>query len=62
MSVLCQKRACPFSVCYRTLASQSGVLATQLWHHLYLSESLCDLLDQEPYPQIERPIRPQMAA
>ena len=39
-----------------------GVLATQLWHHLYLGESLCDLPTQEPNPHIDRPTKTQTAA
>jgi asparagine synthase (glutamine-hydrolysing) len=33
----------------------TGVLATQLWHHLYLGGGLCDLPDGLPTPQVERP-------
>lgn len=40
----------------------SGVLATQLWHHLYLGESLCELPNHEPNPEVERPIKTQAAA
>jgi asparagine synthase (glutamine-hydrolysing) len=40
----------------------SGVLATQLWHHLYISGGLCDLPELTPQPQVERPMRPPEAA
>jgi len=40
----------------------SAVLATQLWHHLYLGDSLCDLPNQEPEPEIERPMKTKAAA
>jgi len=40
----------------------NGVLATQLWHHLYLDGSLCDLPNHEPKPHVERPNRTQAAA
>jgi len=33
----------------------SGVVATQLWHHLYISGGLCELPNQSPQPQVERP-------
>ena len=33
----------------------SGVVATQLWHHLYISGGLCELPDLSPRPQVERP-------
>ena len=40
----------------------SSVLATQLWHHLYLGGGLCDLPEQSPRPQVERPSLPPEAA
>ncbi|MEE8296872.1 MAG: asparagine synthase (glutamine-hydrolyzing), partial [Hyphomicrobium sp.] len=40
----------------------NGVLATQLWHHLYLDGSLCDLPNHEPKPHVERPNNAQAAA
>lgn len=40
----------------------NGVLATQLWHHLYLDGSLCDLPNHEPKPHVERPSKSQAAA
>lgn len=40
----------------------NGVLATQLWHHLYLDGSLCDLPNHEPKPHVERPNKTQAAA
>lgn len=36
----------------------SGVLSTQLWHHLHFGGGLCDLPDLAPSPQVERPISP----
>jgi asparagine synthase (glutamine-hydrolysing) len=33
----------------------SGVVATQLWHHLYISGGLCELPNQSPAPQVARP-------
>jgi asparagine synthase (glutamine-hydrolysing) len=33
----------------------SGVLATQLWHHLYVGGGLCDLPEAIPQPSVERP-------
>ena len=39
----------------------NGVLATQLWHHLYLDGSLCDLPNHEPKPHVERPNKTQAA-
>ena len=36
----------------------SGVVATQLWHHLYISGGLCELPDLSPHPQVERPSPP----
>lgn len=32
----------------------TGVLATQLWHHLYLDGSLCDLKPATPQPKVEK--------
>jgi asparagine synthase (glutamine-hydrolysing) len=40
----------------------SGVLSTQLWHHLYIGGGLCELPEQSPRPQIERPMPPPEAA
>ncbi|MFA9442253.1 MAG: asparagine synthase (glutamine-hydrolyzing) [Hyphomicrobium sp.] len=40
----------------------NGVLATQLWHHLYLDGSLCDLPNHKPKPHVERPNKTQAAA
>jgi asparagine synthase (glutamine-hydrolysing) len=40
----------------------TAVLATQLWHHLYLSDSLCDLPNYEPHPHVERPLKAQAVA
>lgn len=40
----------------------TGVLSTQLWHHLYLGGGLCELPDQAPAPQVERPTLPPAAA
>ena len=40
----------------------SAVVATQLWHQLYLGENLCDLPNQEPAPHVERPIKARAAA
>ena len=40
----------------------SGVVATQLWHHLYISGGLCELPNQSPRPQVERPSMPPAAA
>jgi asparagine synthase (glutamine-hydrolysing) len=33
----------------------SGVVATQLWHHLYISGGLCELPEILPRPQVQRP-------
>jgi asparagine synthase (glutamine-hydrolysing) len=33
----------------------SGVVSTQLWHHLYLGGGLCDLPEHAPAPMVERP-------
>ena len=40
----------------------TGVLSTQLWHHLYLGAGLCELPDQWPRPVVERPTLPPAAA
>ncbi len=40
----------------------TGVLSTQLWHHLYLGGGLCELPDLSPSPQIQRPSLPPEAA
>ncbi len=40
----------------------SSVLATQLWHHLYLGGGLCELPDHAPRPPVERPSLPPAAA
>jgi len=40
----------------------SSVLATQLWHHLYLGGGLCDLPEHTPKPPVERPTIPPAAA
>lgn len=40
----------------------TGVLSTQLWHHLYLGGGLCELPDHAPAPQVERPTLPPAAA
>ena len=40
----------------------TGVLSTQLWHHLYLGGGLCELPDNAPPPQVERPSLPPAAA
>jgi asparagine synthase (glutamine-hydrolysing) len=40
----------------------SGVLATQLWHHLYIGGGLCELPEHTPRPQVERPSLPPAAA
>jgi asparagine synthase (glutamine-hydrolysing) len=40
----------------------TGVLSTQLWHHLYLGGGLCELPDQWPRPVVERPTLPPAAA
>ncbi len=40
----------------------SGVLATQLWHHLYIDGGLCELPEHSPRPQVERPSLPPAAA
>ncbi len=33
----------------------TGVLSTQLWHHLYMGGGLCELPETSPRPQVERP-------
>ena len=33
----------------------TGVLSTQLWHHLYMGGGLCDLPDRSARPQVDRP-------
>jgi asparagine synthase (glutamine-hydrolysing) len=33
----------------------TGVLSTQLWHHLYMGGGLCELPESSPRPQVERP-------
>jgi asparagine synthase (glutamine-hydrolysing) len=40
----------------------SGVLATQLWHHLYIGGGLCELPEIWPRPQVQRPVHPPEAA
>jgi asparagine synthase (glutamine-hydrolysing) len=40
----------------------SGIVATQLWHHLYISGGLCDLPEHSPRPQVDRPSMPPAAA
>ncbi len=40
----------------------SGVVATQLWHHLYISGGLCELPELSPRPQVQRPTLPPAAA
>ncbi len=40
----------------------SGVLSTQLWHHLYLGGGLCELPEHSPRPQIQLPWQPPEAA
>jgi asparagine synthase (glutamine-hydrolysing) len=40
----------------------SGVLATQLWHHLYIGGGLCELPELSPRPPVERPTLPPAAA
>jgi asparagine synthase (glutamine-hydrolysing) len=39
----------------------SGVLATQLWHHINFG-GLCELPEMSPRPQVERPRLPPEAA
>lgn len=36
----------------------SGVLSTQLWHHLHMGGGLCDLPELSPRPDVERPTPP----
>jgi asparagine synthase (glutamine-hydrolysing) len=33
----------------------TGVLSTQLWHHLYMGGGLCELPDHSARPQVDRP-------
>jgi asparagine synthase (glutamine-hydrolysing) len=33
----------------------TGVLSTQLWHHLYMGGGLCELPENSPKPQVDRP-------
>jgi len=33
----------------------TGVLSTQLWHHLYMGGGLCELPETSPRPEVERP-------
>jgi asparagine synthase (glutamine-hydrolysing) len=40
----------------------SSVVATQLWHHLYLGGGLCELPEHSPTPQVQRPVLPPEAA
>lgn len=40
----------------------TGVLSTQLWHHLYMGGGLCELPDQWPRPEVQRPTLPPAAA
>jgi len=40
----------------------TGVLSTQLWHHLYAGGGLCELPEQAPMPAVERPSLPPAAA
>jgi asparagine synthase (glutamine-hydrolysing) len=40
----------------------TGVLSTQLWHHLYLGGGLCELPENAPRPPVERPSLPPAAA
>jgi asparagine synthase (glutamine-hydrolysing) len=40
----------------------TGVLSTQLWHHLYLGGGLCELPEVGPMPEVARPTRPPEAA
>jgi asparagine synthase (glutamine-hydrolysing) len=39
----------------------TGVLSTQLWHHLYMGGGLCDLPDHSARPQVDRPHEPRPA-
>ena len=39
-----------------------GVLATQLWHHLYIGGGLCELPEMTPKPEVQRPTHPPEAA
>ncbi len=40
----------------------SGVLSTQLWHHLYAGGGLCELPEHAPMPYVQRPTLPPAAA
>jgi asparagine synthase (glutamine-hydrolysing) len=40
----------------------TGVLSTQLWHHLYMGGGLCELPDQSARPQVERPYGARLLA
>ncbi len=40
----------------------SGIVATQLWHHLYLGGGLCDLPEHAPSPEVQRPTQQPPAA
>jgi asparagine synthase (glutamine-hydrolysing) len=40
----------------------TGVLSTQLWHHLYLGGGLCELPELSPAPVVDRPTLPPAAA
>ena len=40
----------------------TGVLSTQLWHHLYMGGGLCELPEHSPRPQVERPPQQSPAA
>ncbi len=40
----------------------SGVLSTQLWHHLYAGGGLCELPAHSPMPYVQRPSLPPAAA
>jgi asparagine synthase (glutamine-hydrolysing) len=40
----------------------TGVLSTQLWHHLNLGGGLCELPELSPAPQVQRPNLPPAAA
>jgi asparagine synthase (glutamine-hydrolysing) len=33
----------------------TGVLSTQLWHQLYMGGGLCELPQNSPRPEVERP-------
>jgi len=40
----------------------TGVLSTQLWHHLYMGGGLCELPEHAPRPEVERPPQQSPAA